>query len=204
MQGYQARHFQSSFESFTLQQISRSKNMHVDSLATLATSSTQALPRLILVEELYKPIEVRREMVQIHQVRVGPSWMDSIVLFLREGTLPREKGEADKIRRKAPCFWLSEEQKLYKCSFSGQYFLCVHPEAVEPLLEELHEGICGSHAVGRSLFHRVITQGYWWPNIQKKAQEFVKKCDQCQRFAPNIHQQRDVLNHLSSPWPFAQ
>ena len=37
--------------------------MHVDSLATLATSSTQALPRLILVEELYKPIEVRREMV---------------------------------------------------------------------------------------------------------------------------------------------
>ena len=71
MQGYQARHFQSSFESFTLQQISRSKNMHVDSLATLATSSTQALPRLILVEELYKPIEVRREMVQIHRLGLG-------------------------------------------------------------------------------------------------------------------------------------
>ena len=37
--------------------------MHADSFATLATSSAQALPRLILVEELYKPIEVRREMV---------------------------------------------------------------------------------------------------------------------------------------------
>ena len=40
--------------------------------------------------------------------------------------------------------------------------------------------------------------------MQKKAQEYVKKCDQCQRFAPNIHQLGGVLNPLSSPWPFAQ
>ena len=32
----------------------------------------------------------------------------------------------------------------------------------------------------------------------------MKKCDQCQRFALNIHQPGDVLNPLSSPWPFAQ
>ena len=40
--------------------------------------------------------------------------------------------------------------------------------------------------------------------MQRKAQEYAKKCDQCQRFAPNIHQPRGVLNPLSSPWPFAQ
>ena len=46
MQEYlsQAKHLQSSFESFTLQQIPRSRNTHVDSLATLATSSAQDLP----------------------------------------------------------------------------------------------------------------------------------------------------------------
>ena len=32
----------------------------------------------------------------------------------------------------------------------------------------------------------------------------MKKCDQCQRFAPNIHQPERVLNPLSSPWPFVQ
>ena len=32
----------------------------------------------------------------------------------------------------------------------------------------------------------------------------MKKCDQCQRFAPNIHQLGGVLNPLSNPWPFAQ
>ena len=32
----------------------------------------------------------------------------------------------------------------------------------------------------------------------------MKKCDQCQRFALNIHQPGGVLNPLSNPWPFAQ
>ena len=40
--------------------------------------------------------------------------------------------------------------------------------------------------------------------MQKEAQEYVKKCSQCQKFAPNIHQSEGVLNPLSSPWPFAQ
>ena len=45
MQEYlnQARRLQSSFEFFTLQQISRSRTTHVDSLATLATFSGQGL-----------------------------------------------------------------------------------------------------------------------------------------------------------------
>ena len=40
--------------------------------------------------------------------------------------------------------------------------------------------------------------------MQKEALKYVKKCDQCQKFAPNIHQLGGVLNPLSSPWPFAQ
>ena len=130
--------------------------------------------------------------------------MDPILIFLKRDILPEEKSEAEKIRRKAPRLWLSEDKKLYKCSFSGPYLLCVHLEASESLLEELHEGICGSHTRGRSLFHRAITQGYWWPSIKKEVQEYVRKCDQCLRFAPNIHQPGRVLNPLSSPWPFAQ
>ena len=109
--------------------------------------------------------------------------MDPIVLFLREDILPEDKLEVDKVRRKAPRFWLSEDQKLYKRSFSGPYLLCIHPKVSELLLEELHEGICGSHTRGRSLSHKAITQGYWWPNMQKEVQEYVRKCDQCQRFA---------------------
>ena len=106
MQEYlnQVRHLQSGFESFNLLYIPRSGNTHIDFLATLATSSTQGLPWVILVEDLCKPTKMKREMVRIHQIRVRPSWMDSIVIFLREDILPEEKSEADKVRRKAPRF----------------------------------------------------------------------------------------------------
>lgn len=84
-----------------------------------------------------------------------------MVAFLKDGILLEDRVEAEKVRRKAPRFWLLEDQKLYKCSYSGPYLLFVHPEAVDLLLEELHKGICGSHTGGRSLTHRALTQGYW-------------------------------------------
>ena len=69
------------------------------------------------MEDLCKPTEVRRNMVHIHQIRVGSSWMDSIVLFLKKDILPEGKSEADKVQRKAPRFWLFEDQNMYKRSF---------------------------------------------------------------------------------------
>ena len=108
-------------------------------------------------------------MPQIHQIKLGLSWMDSISLFLKKDILPKEKSEAEKVRRKAHRFWLSEDRKLYKRSFFSPYLLCVHPEVSESLLEEFHEGVCGSHTGGKPLSHRAITQGYWWPGMQKEA-----------------------------------
>ena len=67
--------------------------------------------------------------------------MDLIVSFLKDGTLLDDKIKVEKARRKALRYWLSEEQKLYKRSYSGPYLLCVHLEVVETLLEELHEGL---------------------------------------------------------------
>ena len=128
-----------------MSQISRSRNAHADSLAMLAISLTQSLPRVIFVEDLCKPVKEGGDGVHIHQIRVGPSWMEFIMLFLKEDILLESKSEANKVQRKAPQFWLSEDQKLYKRSFSGPYLLCIHLEVVELLLEELHEGICGSH-----------------------------------------------------------
>ena len=147
---------------------------HADSLATLATSSVQNLPRVILVEDLCTPTSLHKDMPRIHQINLGPSWMDPISLYLERDILPDKKSKAEKVRRKAPRFWLSENRKLYKRSFSSPYLLCVHPKASESLLEELHEGVCESHTGGRSLSHQTITQGYWWPGMQKEAQEYVR------------------------------
>ena len=200
----QVKRLSGGFLYFTFEQVPQSKNSHVDSLATLATASRENLPRIILMEDYALPTYDVPAPMGIHFTQVGPSWMDPLFTFLRNGILPEDKTEAEKVHRKVPRFWLSDDQKLYKRSYLGPYLLCIHPEAMEILLEELHKRICGSHTEGRSLAHRALTQGYWWPSIQKSSQEYVKKCNQCQRYASNIHQPGGVLNPLSSPWPFAQ
>ena len=65
MQGHlnQVKCLQSKFESLDLLHIPRNGNAYAESLTLLATSSTQNLPRVILVEDLYKPTETRRETV---------------------------------------------------------------------------------------------------------------------------------------------
>ena len=167
MQEYlnQVKRLRLGFDLFSLSHISRSGNTHADSLATLATSSVGQLPRIILVEHLDGASKVAKNTTRVHEIRVGPSWMDPIVAFLKNDILPETKSEVEKIRRYATRFWLSKDHKLYKRSYSGPYLLCVHPEVSKLLLEELPEGICGSHTRGRSLSHRALTQGYWWPGM---------------------------------------
>ena len=110
IQGYlsQVKCLQPKFDSFDLLHVPRNGNAHADFLAMLATSSAQDLLRVILARDLCKPTETRRETAQIHYIRAGPSWMDSIIQFLKEDILSEEKTEADKVQRKATRYWLSE------------------------------------------------------------------------------------------------
>ena len=68
MQEYlsQVRSIQTKFEVFDVSHVPRGGNTHVDSLATLATSSVQDLLRVILVEDLYTPTSLHKDMPRIH------------------------------------------------------------------------------------------------------------------------------------------
>ena len=96
MQEYlcQIRNIQAKFEVFDLSHVPRSGNTHADSLATLATSSTQDLPRVILVKDLCTPTSLHQGMHRIHQIKLDLSWMDSISQFLEKNILPKEIGRA--------------------------------------------------------------------------------------------------------------
>ena len=66
--------------------------------------------------------------------------MDPIIENLPEVRLSSESKEADKVRRVAAQFWLSQDRSLYKRSFGGPYLLCLHPFKINDLLTELLKG----------------------------------------------------------------
>ena len=69
----QAKRLRMRFNSFSLMHVSKSGNTYADSLATLATSSAQCLPWVILVKDLHRPSLVKAELMHVHSVRTGPS-----------------------------------------------------------------------------------------------------------------------------------
>jgi hypothetical protein len=59
--------------------------------------------------------------------------------------------------------------KLYKRGFSGPLLLCVSKEEAKGILEEIHEGSCGSHIGARSLADKILRAGFFWPELHSDA-----------------------------------
>ena len=155
-----AKSLLSKFDSVQVEQIRREYNSHADILAKLATALESDLYRTVTVEVLSTPSTLIDTVDRVCGTGSKASWMDPLIAYLRDDCLPKDPRAANVIKRKAPRYWLSKEGNLYKWSFSGPYLLCVHPNLVDDLLFEIHEGICGSHTRGRSLAHRAMSQGY--------------------------------------------
>ena len=181
------------FLSVRVVQMARGQNRHADFLATLAASLTEEMPRLIKVELVAEPsINVVVGVLLI--TTADPCWIDPIIDFLAEDRVPADEKEAEKVCRATTQYWLLTYRKLYRRSFEGPYLQCLHLSKIEELLIEFHEGVCGNHLGGHSLAHQAITRGFWWPRMQKDAIEYARKCEQCQKHAPMIHQPVGSLN----------
>ncbi|XP_031252024.1 uncharacterized protein LOC116109926 [Pistacia vera] len=114
-------------------------------------------------------------------IELADCWMTPIVKYLEHNELPADKNETRRLRARAARFTIYKGQLLKK-SFSGPYLKCTDPKEAKRVLVGLHEGECRNHAGGRSLAHRVITAGYYWPTIRTASTAYVKKCNSCQRF----------------------
>ena len=117
--------------------------------------------------------------------------------------MPDEKEAIRKLKVQATRFVLIK-YVLYKRGFSRPYLRCLVNEEADYVMREVHEGICGNHSGSRSLVHKLMRVGYYWPTMQKDAETYVKACNKCQRFSNIIRQPSEELAPMTAPWPFAQ
>ena len=143
------------------------------------------------------------DVPEVQPVERRGNWMTLIVSYLKDGRLPEEKDEAKKLRVRSARYILMDEV-LYKRGFSQPYLRCLAPNEANYVLREVHEGVCGNHSGARSLVHKVIRAGYYWPNMQADAKAYVKVCDQCQQFSNVPKQPSEYLTSMMAPWLFAQ
>ena len=101
----------------------------------------------MLVEVQYLP---SIEGLEVSYVLFGKSWMDPIVIYIKDGNLSSDPAEARKVQIRSSRFTILNEE-LYKRGFSQPYLKCLGPRDAEYVLREIHEGVCGNHSGPRSL-----------------------------------------------------
>ena len=72
-----------------MKHIDREDNSNADALAKLATSKDAKLFRLVPIEVIPEPSIAKRDLVEA--IESDPSWMDDIVIYLKEDKLPEDR-----------------------------------------------------------------------------------------------------------------
>ena len=76
---------------------------------------------------------------------------------------------------------------------------CVTKEEAKTILAEVHGGECGDRSGGQTLAKKILRYGYFWPDINRDATSYARKCDRCQRFAKIPRATSTEITKMVSP-----
>ncbi|KAG8479126.1 hypothetical protein CXB51_028998 [Gossypium anomalum] len=106
------------------------------------------------------------------------------------------------LRRLASDYVLDGEV-LYKKRKDQVLLRCVDVVEAKKILEEVHDGVCGTHANGFTMARQIMRFGYYWSTMQGDCINYAKKCHKCQIYGDKIHVPPSPLYVMTSPWPFS-
>ncbi|XP_062118806.1 uncharacterized protein LOC133832486 [Humulus lupulus] len=186
-------------EGYSIEKIPRERNTQVDALVKLASTKDGDTLEFVPVEYLSKPSIIEAKVYMINTPK--ESWVDPIMKYLKDRTLPKNKRDARRLAYKATRYTLVDGV-LYKRGFSVPLMWCVDEEEAMKVLYEKHEGERGNHASWPSTTRKATRQGYYWPSMENDASDFLKKCDKFKRHTNYSRKPPNELTSLTNPWSF--
>ncbi|KAG8502290.1 hypothetical protein CXB51_001975 [Gossypium anomalum] len=92
---------------------------------------------------------------------------------------------------------------LYKRRRDQVLLRCIDAVEAKKILEEVHEGVCGTHANSFTMARQIMRFGYYWSTMEGDYINYAKRCHKCQIHGDKIHMPPSPLHVMVSPWPFS-
>ncbi|GAU32151.1 hypothetical protein TSUD_68220 [Trifolium subterraneum] len=143
----QVRSLAKHFNTFELIYVPMEHNARADLLSKLASTKKPENNRTVIQETVAKP---STDDLEVWMVTRNDDWRTPIIQYLENEKLPEEKEEKVKIKKMAAHYTMVGGE-LYKRGFSSPMLLCVGETESRRILNEIHNGSCGSH-MGRVHF----------------------------------------------------
>jgi ribonuclease HI len=214
----EVRKLEKRFDGIEVRHVYRKDNIKPDDLARRASKREPLEPGTFLdiptkpsVKEAIGEIntaapDISSEATEaeraIANIETTDDWHTPLIKFINSEELPEDDAEAEKITRKAKIYYMIGND-LYKKAPNGVLLKCVSSDDGRQLLLDIHEGICGSHAVGRTLVGKAFRQGFFWPTTLKDAFDIVQRCEACQFHSKHRKLPTQALQTIPLTWPFS-
>jgi hypothetical protein len=138
-------------------------------------------------------INTRSEDQQNHLSDVDPQtepllsrcpWYKDVIYFLEELRPPDglQRNKARSLKLKAVRYCLID-QILYRKDPLGVLLKCMDPQEADRIMVKFHSGLCGGHHSWKTISHKIIRAGYYWPILFADVHRGVRACIACQRFS---------------------
>ncbi|XP_066160666.1 uncharacterized protein [Oryza sativa Japonica Group] len=160
------RKLEKRFDRIEVRHVYRKDNVEPDDLARRASRRESLEPGTFLdiltkpsVKEVSGEVspntpDISSEVTEVERavadIETTDDWRIPLIKFISSEELPKDNTEAEKITCKAKIYCMVGND-LYKKAPNGVLLKCVSTDDGRHLLLDIHEGICGSHAAGRTL-----------------------------------------------------
>jgi hypothetical protein len=194
------RRLETSFEGFSLKNIPRGVNEHVDLLAKSAAQGLH-LPSEVFFETIKAPsVELmERAVLTISHVH-SEDWRTEIISFLQGNCLSDDEVYNKRMEARTRSYVIIEGE-LYKYGVCSPLLKCLSRAEGQELMKEIHAGLCGPRIGSRPLLGKVFRQGFYWPKAASDAADLVQKCENCQRCARDQKQPSSLTQLIQPTWP---
>ncbi|KAA3477298.1 RNA-directed DNA polymerase (Reverse transcriptase), Ribonuclease H [Gossypium australe] len=131
-------------------------------------------------------------------------WYHNILQYVKNYGYPEQATENNKrmLRRLANEYVLDGEI-LYKRRKDRVLLRCADAVEAKKILEEVHEGVSGTHANGFTMARQIMRFGYYWSTMEGDCINYAKRCHKCQIYGDKIHVPHSPLHVMTFPWPFS-
>ncbi|XP_016750625.1 uncharacterized protein [Gossypium hirsutum] len=193
------------FDDITFYYLPRDENQMADALATLAS--------MIRVNgrENMKPIQMSIYEAPAHccsiddeEERDDYPWYYDILRYVKSREYPDQASENNKrTLRSLASDYVLDREILYKMRKDQVLLRCIDAVEAKKILEEVHEGVCGTHANGFTMARQIMRFGYYWSIMERDCISYAKKCHKCQIYGDKIYVPPSPLHVMTSPCPFS-
>ncbi|XP_056853016.1 uncharacterized protein LOC130502257 [Raphanus sativus] len=179
------------FEFFELTKVPRGENICADALAALGSKLHDQVKRTIPIHRIERP-SIDQEGGTVASVTEATppiddspattdddqttDWRLEFINFLAHGTLPADKWEARRLKRRSVHYVVTEGE-LHRWTATKVLLKFIHGEQTRLVMAETHEGAADCDS-------------------------YVRHCDKCQRHACTIHSPTELLRTMTAPYPF--